>query len=49
MLQMNPRSVVEPNSDLEEKITARIYMGMSLTPEIVQAGYNSDFATTVVA
>lgn len=43
------RSVVEPNSDLEEKITARIYMGMSLTPEIVQAGYNSDFATTVVA
>lgn len=43
------RSVVEPNSDLEEKITARIYMGMSLTPEIVQAGYASDFATTVVA
>jgi hypothetical protein len=38
-----------PDQDLDETIANHIIMSFGLTPEIVQAGYSSDFATTVVA
>ena len=43
------RNLVTPDGELETKIDEKIYMGMSLTPEIVQAGYQTDYATTVTA
>jgi hypothetical protein len=43
------RNLTTPDGDIETKIDEKIYMGMSLTPEIVQAGYQSDYATTVTA
>ena len=43
------RNLVTPDGDLETKIDEKIYMGMSLTPEIVAAGYSTDYATTVTA
>lgn len=43
------RNLVTPDGELEKSIDEKIYMGMSLTPEIVQAGYQTDFATTVAA
>lgn len=43
------RNLVTPDGDLETKIDEKIYMGMSLTPEIVAAGYSTDYATTVSA
>lgn len=38
-----------PDDDLENKIKEAIIMSYGLTPEIVESGYASDFATTVVA
>ncbi len=42
-------SKVIPDEELDRSIQEYIVMSFGLTPEIVQAGYNSDFATTVVA
>lgn len=38
-----------PDEELEQKINEYIYMSFGLTPEIVEAGYSTDYATTVVA
>lgn len=38
-----------PDNELSETIENFIIMSFGLTPEIVQAGYTSDFATTVIA
>lgn len=38
-----------PDTDLDDNIRDFIIMSYGLTPEIVEAGYNTDFATTVVA
>lgn len=38
-----------PDQDLDETIQNHIIMSFGLTPEIIQAGYSSDFATTVMA
>lgn len=38
-----------PDEDLETKLNEYIYMSLFLTPEIVEAGYSTDYATTVVA
>lgn len=40
---------VVPDDELDQNITKNIYMTFGLTPEIVEAGYATDFATTVVA
>lgn len=42
-------SYTVPDDDLDQTITKNIYMTFGLTPEIVEAGYATDFATTVVA
>lgn len=38
-----------PDSELDEHIEEMIIMSFGLTPEIVKAGYNEDFATTVIS
>jgi hypothetical protein len=38
-----------PDQDLDTMIQDHIIMSFGLTPEIVQAGYSADFATTVMA
>lgn len=38
-----------PDDELDNIIKSNIYMSFGLTPEIVESGYSSDFATTVVA
>lgn len=38
-----------PDDELDNTITKNIYMTFGLTPEIVEAGYSTDFATTVIA
>lgn len=38
-----------PDDELETKLNEYIYMSLFLTPEIVEAGYSTDYATTVVA
>ena len=40
---------VVPDDELDQNITKNIYMTFGLTPEIVEAGYSTDFATTVIA
>lgn len=40
---------IVPDDELDQTITKNIYMTFGLTPEIVEAGYTTDFATTVVA
>lgn len=42
-------SKVLPDDELERIIKEAIIMSYGLTPEIVESGYGSDFATTVVA
>ena len=42
-------SKVVPDDELERLIKESIIMSYGLTPEIVESGYASDFATTVVA
>lgn len=42
-------SKVLPDDELEQKIKEMIIMSYGLTPEIVESGYASDFATTVTA
>ena len=42
-------SKVIPDSDLDDHIEEMIIMSFGLTPEIVKAGYNEDFATTVMS
>lgn len=43
------RSMAVPDSELEDEIKKILYMAFGLTPEIVESGYSSDFATTVKA
>lgn len=38
----------QPNSDLEETLRKQTYMAFGLTPEVVDNGFNPDFATTIV-
>lgn len=38
-----------PDEELDNKLAERILMSYGLTPEIVMAGYSSDFATTVAS
>lgn len=38
-----------PDEELDTKLAERILMAYGLTPEIVMAGYSSDFATTVAS
>lgn len=45
----NQTSKVVPEMDLDEDIEEMIIMSFGLTPEIVKAGYNEDFATTVMS
>lgn len=40
---------IVPDDELDQNITKNIYMTFGLTPEIVEAGYSTDFATTVIA
>lgn len=40
---------VIPDEALEDSITEQILMAFGLTPEIVKSGYETDYATTVVA
>jgi hypothetical protein len=40
---------IVPDDELDQTITKNIYMTFGLTPEIVEAGYSTDFATTVIA
>ncbi len=42
------RSIQEPESDLEEDIRNRMLMTLGITPELVEAGISSDFATTII-
>lgn len=42
-------SKVEPDSQLDELIQEYILMSFGLSPEIVKAGYETDFATSVIA
>lgn len=42
-------SKIIPDEELERQIQEYIIMSYGLTPEMVQAGYNPDFATTVVS
>ena len=43
-----PNKIV-PDEELDNKLAERILMSFGLTPEIVMAGYSSDFATTVAS
>lgn len=45
----NNTSKVVPEMDLDEDVEEMIIMSFGLTPEIVKAGYNEDFATTVMS
>jgi len=38
-----------PDSDLDEQLRKQTYMALGLSPEIVDNGFNSEFATTVVS
>jgi len=42
-------SKIMPDDELDNKLAERILMSYGLTPEIVMAGYSSDFATTVAS
>lgn len=42
-------SIGQPDTELEDKLKEMIIMTYGLTPEIVESGMDSDFATTVVA
>lgn len=42
-------SKIVPDEELDKTIQEYIIMSFGLTPEIVQAGYSTDYATTVVA
>lgn len=42
-------SKIVPDDELDRMIQEYIIMSFGLTPEIVQAGYSTDYATTVVA
>lgn len=43
------RSMVVPDMDFDDSVKSMILMSFGLTPEIVEAGVQSDFATTVAA
>lgn len=45
---VNSNKVI-PDDSLDEELRKMQYMSFGLTPEIVEAGYSSDFATTVAA
>jgi len=38
-----------PDSDLDELLRKQTYMAMGLSPEVVDNGFNSEFATTVIS
>ena len=42
-------SKIVPDSDLDDMIQEHIIMSFGLTPELVQSGYDPDFATTALA
>jgi len=42
-------SKVIPDDSTDESVRTMIYLAYGLTPEIVESGYSSDFATSVVA
>lgn len=43
------RSVVEPNTTLEESLKKRYLMSLGLSPETVDSSYNVEFATSIVS
>ena len=42
-------SKIIPDEELDNKVKEYIFMAFGLTPEIVESGYSSEFATTVLA
>jgi hypothetical protein len=42
------RSVVAPNTDLEDNLKKQYLMSLGLSPETVDSGYNVEFATSIV-
>lgn len=50
-IEFNERNsnYVKPDTDLDEELKKRAIMGIGLSPETVDNGFSSEFATTVVA